>query len=135
MTNAELATIHAAAMAVPRPWAAHEIGALRLMPGAVEVIRPQGFALGRVTVDEGELLTVAVHPAAQSRGLGRAILNDFHDALRQRGAALCHLEVAEHNAPARALYAALGYTQTGRRRGYYTEDRPPQDAIVMALTL
>lgn len=122
-------------MQVPRPWQAHEIGALRLMPGAIEITRPQGFAIGRITLDEAELLTIAVHPNHQRQGHARAILTAFHQALRNQNATICHLEVAAENHAARALYTATGYTQTGLRRAYYTESRPPQDAITMACTI
>ena len=105
------------------------------MPRAVDVWQAGGFALGRVTLDEAELLTIAVHPEWQRRGVGAALLDAFHAALSAGGATLCHLEVAETNEAARALYHAAGYTVSGRRRGYYTETKPPIDAIGMVRTL
>jgi ribosomal-protein-alanine N-acetyltransferase len=42
------------------------------------------------------------------------------------------LEVAEDNAPARALYAQAGFEEVGRRKGYYAR---PQSAAVDALVL
>ena len=135
MTNEDLARIHAAAMTLPRPWAAHEIGALRLMPGAIDCVRPEGFALGRVAADEAELLTIAVHPDARRRGIGRDLLAAYHAAAQARGAVMSYLEVAETNEGARALYAAEGYAETGRRPGYYTEATPPVAAILMSRPL
>ncbi|WP_375261194.1 GNAT family N-acetyltransferase [Palleronia sp.] len=135
MTNEELARLHAAAMALPRPWAAHEIGTLRLMPGGIECVRPEGFALGRIAADEAELLTVAVHPDARRQGVGRALLAAYHDAAKRCGAVTSFLEVAETNDGARALYAAEGYGEIGRRPGYYTEVAPPVAAIVMSRVL
>jgi len=135
MTDADLARIHAAAMTLPRPWSAGEIGALRLMPGVIDIVRPHGFALGRVTLDEAELLTIAVCPDARRRGVGRALLYACHADARSRGARTIHLEVAETNAAARALYTAAGYAPTGRRRAYYTETTPSVDAIVMSCGL
>ncbi len=132
MTNAELAALHDAAMTLPRPWSATEFAALRSMPGSVEIVRHGGIALGRVTADEAELLTIAVHPDARRRGLGADLLAAFHDAARRRGAGTAFLEVAETNAAARALYARAGYAAVGRRPGYYAEARPPVDAIVMS---
>ena len=42
------------------------------------------------------------------------------------------LEVAATNAPARALYARLGYGPAGRRGGYYRPaGGPPVDALVL----
>jgi ribosomal protein S18 acetylase RimI-like enzyme len=46
-----------------------------------------------------------------------------------------HLEVAEDNAAARALYAKLGFTQAGRRAGYYVTTGGAKDAIVLSCTL
>ncbi|SPJ26248.1 ribosomal protein S18-alanine N-acetyltransferase [Palleronia abyssalis] len=135
MTDAELAAIHAAAMSLPRPWSESEIGSLRLMPGSIESVRPEGFALGRHVLDEAELLTIAVHPDHRRRGFARALLRNFHGKAKSAGADVCHLEVAASNAAARALYTSEGYRESGHRRGYYTEASPPIDAIVMVLQL
>jgi ribosomal-protein-alanine N-acetyltransferase len=44
--------------------------------------------------------------------------------------------VAENNAPARALYLATGWRESGRRRGYYqTPDGARIDALLMARAL
>lgn len=131
MTEAELAALHAAAMTLPRPWTAAEFAALRLMPGLVEVLRPDGVAFGRVAADEAELLTLAVRPAARRQGLGAEILAAFHDAARAKGAATAFLEVAETNAAARRLYARSGYAAAGLRPVYYSEADPPVSALVM----
>jgi ribosomal-protein-alanine N-acetyltransferase len=40
-----------------------------------------------------------------------------------------YLEVRESNAPARALYAAHGFQEAGRRKEYYR--RPVEDAVVL----
>lgn len=119
MTPAELARIHAAAFAVPRPWSAAEIAALLEAPGAILIARPGGFALIRVAAGEAELLTLAVAPPARRRGLGRALLAEAEARAAAAGAAELLLEVAEDNAAARALYAAAGYLPAGRRRGYF----------------
>ncbi len=135
MTDAELHEIHAAAMHVPRPWSAAELGALRQLPGVVEASREEGFALARITLDEAELLTLAVRPEARGKGIGTALLEAVQDAARDAGAARMFLEVAETNAVARRLYDRAGYRGIGRRPGYYIEAGPPADAIVMARDL
>jgi ribosomal-protein-alanine N-acetyltransferase len=43
------------------------------------------------------------------------------------------LEVRQSNEPAKKLYASLGFTQTGLRKGYYSDDG--EDAYTMALEL
>jgi ribosomal-protein-alanine N-acetyltransferase len=45
------------------------------------------------------------------------------------GARRALLEVRAGNTPARALYASLGFTDRGVRRGYYTA--PLEDAVVL----
>jgi ribosomal-protein-alanine N-acetyltransferase len=46
------------------------------------------------------------------------------------------LEVAETNGAARAVYAQAGFTQTGRRRGYYRgADGAAVDALVLVRKL
>jgi ribosomal-protein-alanine N-acetyltransferase len=45
-----------------------------------------------------------------------------------RGAAAMFLEVSDRNLPARALYAAAGFAEVGRRRRYYADG---SDALVL----
>ena len=45
------------------------------------------------------------------------------------------LEVAETNAPARALYHRLGFSPVGRRAGYYADQGAPVDALVLRTAL
>ncbi|MCW1954750.1 ribosomal protein S18-alanine N-acetyltransferase [uncultured Lentibacter sp.] len=131
MTAEALADLHAACFPL-RPWSAGELEALCAEEGAVLERVAQGFALARVTLDEAELLSIAVAPEAQGRGIGRALLGALVTRLAARHVTQLFLEVAEDNAPARALYAQAGFEEVGRRRGYYTR---PQAAAVDALVL
>lgn len=127
-----LAALHARSFTTPRPWNAREFASLLAMPGSFLKIRPQAFVLGRAIAGEAELLTLAVAPEARRHGTGRALVEDFTDEARDRGAETAFLEVAADNAPARALYAATGWEQTGARRGYYTT---PEGTKIDALIL
>ena len=49
--------------------------------------------------------------------------------LMQEGVRALYLEVRDSNAAARALYGSLGFTQVGRRRGYY--QHPTEDALLL----
>jgi ribosomal-protein-alanine N-acetyltransferase len=84
---------------------------------------------------EAELLTIAVDPAHRRQGLGRTLVEAFLAEARQRGAETAFLEVAEDNTAARTLYTAAGFTQTGRRKGYYRGAGRVVDAILMGRTL
>jgi ribosomal-protein-alanine N-acetyltransferase len=81
----------------------------------------------RVT-DEVHLLNVAVHPAWRGYGVGRRLVEAVLAEGRTTQARSVFLEVRAGNAPARRLYARLGFTELGIRRGYYGVG---QDAIVM----
>jgi ribosomal-protein-alanine N-acetyltransferase len=97
---------------------------------------PWGLIVGRVAADEGELLTLAVARERQRRGIGARLVERLCRAVGERGARRLYLEVAEGNAPARALYARLGFLESGRRRAYYEQGGgAPEDAINMYLAL
>lgn len=137
MTPEALAALHALAFdEAPRPWTAAEFAAFLAEPSTLLVTGDGGFALGRVAGPEAELLTLAVAPAVRRRGLGRGLVAAFEAGAAARGAREALLEVAVTNGPARTLYAAAGYAEVGRRRGYYARrGAPPIDALVLARRL
>lgn len=131
-----LAALHAACFTTPRPWSEEEFRALLRSPGVFLLNDTHGFLLGRVIAGEAELLTLAVAPKARRKGTGRALVEQFAAEARAREAETAFLEVSAENAPARALYAATGWTESGRRKGYYSSPEGARiDAIVMNLTL
>lgn len=133
---AGLALIHAAAFTHPRPWSAAEIADLATAPGGFVAEVPGGFVLGRVVLDEAELLTIAVDPAHRRQGRGAALLEAFHAQALALGAGHAFLEVAADNPAAQALYLQGGWVTAGKRRGYYrSTDGQPVDAIVMSRAL
>ncbi|MCB9665935.1 MAG: ribosomal protein S18-alanine N-acetyltransferase [Alphaproteobacteria bacterium] len=128
---AEIAATEAAAAA--SPWSRSAIEAFLDAPHAVALVARDGnevvgHLLATAVADEGEVLTVAVRPAARRRGLARALLDAAEEAWRARGVRSAWLEVHERNGPARALYASLGWTEAGRRRAYYADGG---DALVL----
>jgi [ribosomal protein S18]-alanine N-acetyltransferase len=135
VTPDALAAIHAAAFTDPRPWSAAEFAALMGGPGVFLCTLSQGLVMGRVILDEAELLTIAVDPQAQRRGIGARLLAAFEAESLARGAVTGFLEVSAANPGAQRLYARAGWRETGRRRGYYRHvNGAPCDAIVMART-
>lgn len=77
-----------------------------------------GFALTRISLDEGELLLLAVRPRLRGRGVGRALLRSVIADARDRSVKKLHLEVRAGNDATR-LYVREGFTKVGERRGYY----------------
>ena len=120
-------------METPAPWTARDFEDLLAQSGTFLVSASGGvsFALGRVVLDEAELLTLAVDPAHRREGLGRACLLSFEEEAVARGAGKFHLEVAETNMPAIGLYRSAGWTETGRRKAYYKGAKTRIDAILM----
>ena len=124
-----------------RAWTRQDVAEMLASPGVSGLLlevagNDIGLAICRIAADEAELLTLAVSPAHQRRGIGRRLLYAVVDRVRSAGARWLFLEVGEDNPGARALYEAAGFVTVGRRTGYYQRGNlPPADALVMRLTL
>ncbi|PWK60857.1 GNAT family N-acetyltransferase [Roseicyclus mahoneyensis] len=138
MTPARMAAIHAAAFGGRgQVWSEAEIAAMCARPAIHSIgVDDDGFALLQILAPEAELLTLAVDPLAQGRGLGRITLEAAMARAARAGATTMFLEVAEDNAAACALYRRAGFMQTGRRRGYYArKGATPVDALILSRML
>lgn len=78
-----------------------------------------GFIMSRLVEDEAEILSVAVAPRAQGRGLARDLLTLNLRRLAGLGCRTVFLEVDEHNAAAIKLYDRAGFREVSRRPNYY----------------
>jgi ribosomal-protein-alanine N-acetyltransferase len=94
---------------------------------------PDGDVLGYAGLDLGgevaDVMTVAVGPAAQGRGLGRVLLDELVARARADHAAYLMLEVRADNEAARKLYDRNGFEVLSVRRRYYQPG--DVDALVM----
>jgi len=72
--------------------------------------------------EQAFVASMAVEPASQHRGVGKALLDAAEGQAAARGLRYVSLMVTEENAPARALYA---------RAGYGTERRMLTKALVL----
>ena len=128
-----LAAIHAEAFPPAERWTAAAIAGLLAAPASFGLLHPAGgMLLGRVVIDEAEVLTVAVAPAARRRGIGSALVRHAAQEGRRLGARSLFLEVSAANAAAWRLYRAAGFAEIGRRRRYYPGG---VDGLVMKLML
>ena len=131
---AVLAALHATAF--DAPWTAEALADLLDQSGVLALTRPDGFILIRIVADEAEVLTLAVKPGARGRGVGRGLTLEAAAVAAAHGVARLFLEVAEDNAPARALYGRVGFAAVGRRPRYYARRAaPPVDALLLSLNL
>ena len=93
-----------------------------------------GYWVAMQGVDEMHLLNITVAPAVQGRGHARTLVDALVAVCRECRAGDLWLEVRAGNDRARALYAHLGFTQVGVRKGYYPAPfGRREDAVVMSL--
>jgi len=105
--------------------------------GAFEGERVLGYACaGPTPATEGtfDLYWLAVDPAAQGKGVGRALVREVERDLRARGARLLLVETSSRPdyENTRAFYARCGYTEAARIRDFYA---PADDRIMLTTRL
>ncbi|MCB1490614.1 MAG: GNAT family N-acetyltransferase [Rhodobiaceae bacterium] len=124
------------------------IAALGLAPGLMTqpAIRTLGLRLEtgdviaalmlQIAADEAEIVDIAVAPSHRRKGHAQTLIAHAVASLPRDGVRVLHLEVDEANTGARALYAASGFVETGRRAAYYRRpDGTRGDAVLMRLAL
>lgn len=92
-----------------------------------------GYAGIMLAGDVADLHTIGA--LREGQGIGRALLGWCEEQARAGGAERMLLEVREDNPRARAFYAAAGYREIDRRRGYYPLRDGRIDALVMERSL
>lgn len=132
---AQMAQVHA--LCFQPFWSEAEIAAMMHMPSTAGfLVRRDGEAVGmalyRVAADEAEVLTIAILPELRGQGAGAQLLARGEAEAAARGARRVFLEVSTLNASAKSLYFRVGYSEIGRRRGYYSDG---SDALVLEKTL
>jgi len=89
-----------------------------------------GYAAMWLMVDEAHLTSIAVQETHRRWGIGELLLIAIIDLAAQLNAQVVTLEVRLSNLVAQALYEKYGFTKTGIRRGYYSDDG--EDAVIMS---
>lgn len=122
------------------PWSDESIVTLMAQPGHAALLlvtgddadpQPLGFVLARAAAEDGEILSIGVHPDARGGGHGRRLVAAAERAAAALGATVLFLEVAEDNTPARALYKACGFDAVGRRPNYYRRADGRMAALIL----
>ena len=96
-----------------------------------------GFYIGEHVAGEATLMDICVLPDQQGNGYGKALLEHFFKESKQLNNSIIWLEVRAKNISAQMMYINNGFTETGRRTGYYPSASGfgYEDAIVMKKTL
>jgi len=93
------------------------------------------YLLSLTILDEIQIMQVSVSPDNRRQGLAHRMTEALITA--SPDACTMTLEVRASNDAARALYAGLGFEETGLRRRYYSPDANGyrEDAVLMTRTL
>lgn len=110
-----------------RPWA--RIWVARLAEGEL----PVGFLIGWHVADELHVLNIATKPALRRRGVARALMDEALAYAASEHVRLLLLEVRRSNVAAIKLYRGLGFSASGLRPRYYSDN--DEDAVEMMLAL
>lgn len=137
---ARIAALHGKSFA--SPWDEASFAGFLADPSCITLVAESageatGFIIARGAGEEADIVTLAVAPEARCQGVGRKLVGALSDALRARGAAALFLEVGEDNHAAVSLYRRAGFTDAGRRPGYYAAQggKLREDALVLRLDL
>ncbi len=95
--------------------------------------RVVGYVGLMYVLDEGYISNVAVSPSRRREGIADMLLAELYARAKEKKLSFLTLEVRESNIPARSLYKKHGYTEVGRRKGYYS--LPKEDAVLMTCFL
>ena len=116
------------------PWSEKSVAGeldnpLALWLVAMEGDRLAGYVGSQTVMDETDMMNLAVATQFRRQGVGEALVNALTASLKELGSRCLTLEVRDSNEAARALYGKLGFTEIGRRRGYYRD--PREDALIL----
>jgi len=100
----------------------------RLPPSGGEYIL--GFIGFWIMAEEAHITNIAVREQYRLQGIGELLLISMIDLASELNAYTSTLEVRASNTAAQSLYYKYGFTQTGLRHGYYTDDK--EDGVLMS---
>ena len=88
-----------------------------------------GYIGSQSTIDETDVMNVAVHPDWRRQGIAAQLIENLIEELKKRGSHALMLEDRASNAPAISLYEKMGFRQVGLRKNYYRN--PKEDALIL----
>lgn len=121
------AIMHVARPADGGTWQLDE--ALGIVNGHGGGLHVLGFVAAALMFDELHINNVATHPNVRRMGIGRELMVVAIDEARLQGASFSVLEVRASNVTAQAMYIAMGFRTSRRRKDYYRA--PIEDALEM----
>lgn len=92
-----------------------------------------GYICVRQVLDEGHVLTLAVHPEFRRGGIASTLISYILDVLKANACKRVFIEVRVSNEKARKLYEQFDFRAISIRKNYYI--MPLEDAVIMVLDL
>ncbi|MDX8397450.1 MAG: ribosomal protein S18-alanine N-acetyltransferase [Mariprofundaceae bacterium] len=95
-----------------------------------------GYILSQDILDEVHIMQLAVLTGFQRQGIARQLSKNLLSSKTYASVAM--LEVRDSNVAALCLYAQLGFSEQGRRKGYYSPKNKldqREDAVLMQCQL
>ncbi len=137
-----MTTLHADIFTAPHdePWSRDFLCKILSTPGTTAFIaqdtdledrNPFGFALIRISGEEGEVLSLGVTLPMRRRGVGNDLLRAVFQFTAALGTQSMVLEVAENNVSAMRFYRQRGFVAVGLRRNYFRHSDGRVDAIIL----
>jgi|TARA_B110000014_G_C19971833_1_gene503103 [ribosomal protein S18]-alanine N-acetyltransferase len=94
-----------------------------------------GYSVALVTLDECQLLNIAVKSDHQKIGLGSMMLEILINYCKENSLINIFLEVRYSNTSAISLYNKFGFNELGVRNNYYKKRNGREDGILMGYTI
>ncbi len=88
-----------------------------------------GYVGSQSVMGWADMMNLAVHPDYRRMGVGENLIAYLVSGLKEKDVTCLTLEVRASNEPAIRLYTKLGFTEVGRRPGYY--HNPKEDALIL----
>lgn len=91
-----------------------------------------GFIVMRVTMQEAEILNLAVKPEFMGCGIGSLLMDECKKIAEEKGSEVVWLEVRKSNFRAIKFYERHGFFKVFERKNFYSD---LEDAVVMRCNL
>ena len=96
---------------------------------AVEENVVTGYVGSQSVMGEADMMNLAVLPEYRRKGIAEKLVRNLIQELSRNDVSSLTLEVRVSNVSAIALYEKLGFSEIGRRPGYYRN--PREDALIL----
>lgn len=116
------------------PWSINSIASelsnpLSLWVVAMDGERLAGYVGSQSVMGWADMMNIAVCPEYRRMGVAENLIDQLIFWLKEKEVTCLTLEVRPSNTPAISLYTKMGFTQVGRRPGYYYN--PKEDALIL----